>query len=197
MKIILLITLIILSGCKQIDKLQRKSYDINMMKNPFFETEKIVENEKVLGEATTKILDKGKNRLNNIKIACEKVNGKEIKKGEIFSFNETTGKRNSKNGYKVAPVIVNGEKSEGIGGGVCQVSTTIYMSALGSGLEITEHHNHSEVVAYAPRGKDATVVYGTKDLKIRNNTDKSIFIYVWIEEEKVFSKIIQKSIDIQ
>ena len=55
-----------------------------MMKNPFFETEKIVENEKVLGEATTKILDKGENRLNNIKIACEKVNGKEIKKGDYF-----------------------------------------------------------------------------------------------------------------
>ncbi len=197
MKIITIVLILILAGCstnnvqpKKISK--EKQSERKVVKNP-----EQIEKEIVLGEAITNILDKGENRVNNIKIACEKIHETKIESGEIFSFNSATGERSVENGYKNAPVIVNGEKSKGIGGGVCQVSTTIYLAALNASLPIIEQHNHSENVAYAPQGKDATVVYGVKDLKIKNDTNKPIIIYTWIENEKVFSKIIQKSIDIQ
>ena len=197
MKIILIVAIAILTGCAARNQPIAQKQRANPLENRFFRQKELVEKETVLGEASTNILDQGKNRVQNIKIACEKTSGVEVKAGETFSFNSSTGERNEENGYKNAPVIVDGEKSYGVGGGVCQVSTTIYLAALNSNLSVTEHHNHSEPVAYAPSGKDATVVYGVKDLKIKNNTDKSIYIYTWIENEKVFAKIIKKSIDIQ
>lgn len=197
MKIILIIILIFLTGCSSDNKPIAKMQKTNPLNDRFSRKIEIIEKEVVIGEATTNILDQGKNRVNNIRTACEKISGTEVKEGEIFSFNSATGKRSAENGYKNAPVIVNGEKSYGIGGGVCQVSTTIYLAALNSDIDIVEHHTHSESVAYAPRGKDATVVYGVKDLKIKNNTHNPIYIYTWIENEKVFVKIIKKSIDIQ
>ncbi len=194
MKIILIIIVLVLTGCgAKREPIEKRQISNTVEKRAI----KIIEKEETVAEATTSILDNGKNRIKNITIACEKISGIEVKSGETFSFNKATGKRNSENGYKNAPVIVDGEKSYGIGGGVCQVSTTIYLAALNAELEIIEHHNHSERVAYAPNGKDATVVYGFKDLKIRNNTDNSIYIYTWIEDRKVFAKIIKKSIDIQ
>lgn len=192
MKIILIIIILVLTGCGN-----RNESAENKKISTTAERRQIKEKEITIAEATTPILDSGKNRLINIKIACEKINGVEVKAGDIFSFNFATGKRSAENGYKNAPVIVDGEKSYGIGGGVCQVSTTIYLATLNADLEIIEHYNHSEPVAYAPKGKDATVVYGRKDLRFRNNGDNSIYIYTWIEDGKVFAKIIKKSIDIQ
>ena len=145
-----------------------------------------------MAEARTNIIDTGKNRVNNILTACRKISGMKLAPGAEFSFNKITGKKTEKNGYKTAPVLVDGEKSYGTGGGVCQVSTTIYMAALSGGFEITEHHNHSENVAYAPQGMDATVVYGVKDFKFKNNYDRDIYIYVWVEGDKVISKIVEK-----
>lgn len=199
MKIILILMIILLTACSPQNRTNDNSENkaannvkVNEVKHPI-----IFESEKVLGEAVTDIIDKGENRVSNIRMACSKISGKKLAPGEEFSFNNLTGKKTGKNGYKYAPVIVDGEKSYGIGGGVCQVSSTIYMAAVNSGLQITDHHNHSEPVAYAPDGMDATVVYGYKDFKFRNNTDKLLYIYTWVEQEKVFSKIIQKSIDIQ
>lgn len=194
MKIILIIIIILLTGCGAGKKPIEKRQISNRAEN---RNARIIKKEETVSEATTSILDHGKNRISNIKLACEEISGIEVKAGEIFSFNKETGKRSAENGYKNAPVMVDGEKSYGIGGGVCQVSTTIYLAALNADFEIVEHHNHSEHVAYAPVGKDATVVYGVKDLKIKNNTDSSIYIYTWIEDKKVFAKIIKKSIDIQ
>ena len=148
--------------------------------------------EETIAESYTDIIDKGENRVNNILLACQKISGTELYPGEEFSFNKITGKKTTSNGYKNAPVIINGEKSSGIGGGVCQVSTTIYMAAISGGFDITEHHNHSESVAYAPNGMDATVVYGVKDFSFVNNTDKRVYIYTWVENNKVFVKIIKK-----
>ena len=199
MKIILIIMIILLTACSPQNKTNDNSENKttnnvrgNEIKHPI-----IFESEKALGEAVTDIIDRGENRVSNIVMACNKISGKKLMPDEEFSFNNLTGKKTEKNGYKYAPVIVDGEKSYGIGGGVCQVSSTIYMAAVNSGLQITEHYNHSEPVAYAPDGMDATVVYGYKDFKFRNNTDKLLYIYTWVEQEKVFSKIIQKSIDIQ
>lgn len=156
------------------------------------QSKQVAHKEAVISEASTVIIDNGENRINNILLACQKVSGMKLSPEEEFSFNNVTGKKNAKNGYKVAPVLVDGEKSYGIGGGVCQVSTTIYMTALAGGFEITEHHNHSESVAYAPDGNDATVVYGVKDFKFVNNTDSDIYIYVWVNNNNVISKIIKK-----
>lgn len=155
-------------------------------------TRKITIQEITLAEASTNIIDKGENRVNNILLACQKISGIKLLPGEEFSFNKLTGRKTAKNGYKTAPVLVDGEKSYGIGGGVCQVSTTIYMAAISGGFEITQHYNHSESVAYAPNGMDATVVYGVKDFRFINNTTDDIYIYTWAENEKVYAKIVKK-----
>lgn len=155
-------------------------------------TRKITVQEITISEATTNVIDKGENRVNNILLACQKISGMKLAPGEEFSFNKITGRKTSKNGYKTAPVIVDGEKSYGIGGGVCQVSTTVFMAVKSGGFEITEHHNHSESVAYAPDGMDATVVYGFKDFRFINNTEDNIYIYTWAENGKVYAKIVKK-----
>ena len=196
MKVIIILVLVIISSCSPY-KQAKKDRDLeDMVKSHSINTPIIKENEVSLGEATTKIIDTGKNRVDNIFLACKKVSGIKLSPGEEFSFNNLTGKKNKTNGYKYAPVLINGEKSYGIGGGVCQVSTTIYIAALNAGLKITEHHNHSEPVAYAPYGKDATVVFGVKDFKFENNTDDDLYIYAWIKEGNVFSKIIKKELEI-
>ena len=193
---ILIILLIFLSGCenKENPKVEKTLKNFNIIA---FDTPTLVEKETVIGEAVTKIKDTGINRVSNINLACSAINQCELKKGEEFSFNNLTGERSSRRGYKYAPIIFKGEKSYGIGGGICQVSSTVYMAAVNAGMKITEHYPHSEKVAYAPSGKDATVVYGEKDLKFINNTKNTVVIYAWVEEQKVFSKIIKKSIDIQ
>jgi len=196
MKIILIILMIILTGCNKDESIIKKTSE-NPLKNNFFNQKRMQIIETVVGEASTQIIDNGKNRVNNINIACSKINGLKLGSGDVFSFNQITGKKNKENGYKNAPILVNGEKSYGMGGGVCQVSTTIYMAAKKGGLKIAEHHSHTKPVSYVPKGMDATVVYGVKDLKIKNNTKETLYIYTWVEGQKVFAKIIKKSIDIQ
>ncbi len=196
MKVILMLILIFISSCSPY-KQTRKGKDLEeIFKSQSIKTPLILETEVSLGEATTRIIDTGENRVSNISLACEKVSGVKLLPGEEFSFNKLTGKKTKANGYKYAPVLIDGEKSYGIGGGVCQVSTTIYMAALNAGLEISEHHNHSEPVMYAPEGMDATVVFGVKDFKFKNNTENDLYIYVWVSEEKVFSKIVKKELEI-
>ena len=191
MKKIFLLLLIFLTACSTIENETTEEKGRALRQNQKYE-----EREITLGEATTKIIDTGENRVSNIKKACESVSGSAVYPELEFSFNKTTGPRNRENGYKNAPVIVEGEKSYGIGGGVCQVSTTIYMAALKANLAITEHHNHSEAVMYAPDGNDATVVYGAKDFKFKNNTNNTLYIYVWVEKDRVVSKIVQKTVEI-
>lgn len=197
MKIFICIILLFLSACAQKKEISEEKISFEQMNKTITKEIKIIEVEKTLGEAVTKIIDTGENRMNNIYLACASVSGKKLLPGEEFSFNECTGPRSKKRGYKDAPVIFNGEKSYGVGGGVCQVSTTIYMAAKNASLKINERYVHSEEVAYAPNHTDATVVYGEKDLRFKNNTDNTIYIYTWVENGKVFSKIIKKDIDIQ
>lgn len=116
------------------------------------------------------------NRANNIRLATQRLNGKLVKPGETFSFNETVGPRNSAAGYKEAPVIINKKMSTGLGGGVCQVSSTLYNVLLLADLPIIERTNHDFAVKYVPRGQDATVDYGNLDLKFKNDTEKYILI---------------------
>ncbi len=116
------------------------------------------------------------NRKHNIKLASEKINGKILMSGEEFSFNKTVGERTEENGFLPATVIENGEFLEGVGGGVCQVSTTIYNCALLSGLKTTERHAHSLVPSYIEPSFDAMVSWKTCDLKFKNVTSGSVYI---------------------
>lgn len=108
-------------------------------------------------------------RTTNLGIATRKINEYVIQPGEVFSYNKALGKRTVENGYKEAAVFENGGVTNGIGGGICQISTTLYNAVLQANLEIVERHNHSFVTSYADPGKDATVVYGVLDFKFKNN----------------------------
>lgn len=129
----------------------------------------------VLYSSTTRIAGTS-NRLRNITIAAMAINGIELKPGEIFSFNDTVGKRTADKGYTEAAAYVSGLTVLEIGGGICQVSSTIYDCVLHADLEVVERRNHVFTVAYLPLGNDATVNWGTIDFRFRNNTDYPIRI---------------------
>ncbi|MGI6085694.1 MAG: VanW family protein [Acetivibrionales bacterium] len=111
------------------------------------------------------------NRSINIGIAAESINGTLLLPGEEFSFNKVVGPRTAQKGYKTAHVFVAGQIQDGTGGGVCQVSTTLYNAVLRANLEIKERHNHMFTVGYVPLGHDAAVSYGYADLVFANTTD--------------------------
>ncbi|MBR4359052.1 MAG: VanW family protein [Clostridia bacterium] len=124
-------------------------------------------------------------RTQNIRTAFSRVNGKTLAPGEVFSFNDTILKRTEKNGYK--PAIEYGEggmEQVGIGGGVCQASTTVYLAAIQSGLEILERHAHGNTVSYTTFGQDATVNDGRLDMRFRNTSGGTIYITAHVEEVK-------------
>lgn len=130
----------------------------------------------VLGSYGTTFDTRVTGRSANINLASKSVNGTLLMPGESFSFNESTGPRSIKEGYQEAPVIVNGELVPGIGGGICQVSSTLYNAVLRADLEIISRRNHSLAVAYLPLGQDATVSYGYIDFIFANNTNYPIYI---------------------
>ena len=107
-------------------------------------------------------------RTTNLRIASDKINEKIVMPGETFSYNKALGARTSAAGYKNAKVFENGEVVDGIGGGICQVSSTLYNAVLMADLEIVERRNHQFVTSYLPAGRDATVVYGAIDFKFKN-----------------------------
>lgn len=113
-------------------------------------------------------------RENNIALALGKFNGLRVNAGEQVSFNQIVGRRTAAQGFREAKIIVNGEYVDGIGGGVCQVSTTIFNAAVQAGLQITESHHHSLRSSYVPLGHDA-MVSGSADLRFTNNTGAPIY----------------------
>ena len=115
-------------------------------------------------------------RKNNIRVSLEKFDGLVLEAGEVLSFNLLTGKRDESSGYQKAKIITGGTFVQGFGGGVCQVSTTLYNACLLAGLEILEVHNHSLPVSYVEPSFDAMVNSGSSDLVVRNNTGGRILI---------------------
>lgn len=124
----------------------------------------------------TDISKSSADRKHNVKTALASLNKIEIMPNQVFSFNRTVGQRTSENGYREAKIIVNNEFVDGLGGGVCQVSTTLYNAALLAGLDIVEANKHSKQVHYVKYGFDAMVNFGSSDLKFRNNTGEKITI---------------------
>ena len=117
-----------------------------------------------------------RDRSNNIRLATGKIDGVVLLPGERFSFNQTVGQRTVKGGFREAPVFVNGRHETGVGGGICQVSTTLYNASLFANLKIVERTNHSLPVPYVPVGRDATVNWGAQDLVIENNMETPIVL---------------------
>lgn len=138
--------------------------------NAEYKISDIKKNYKLAGSFYTTYETSGQARKSNIKTACSAINGIIIKNGETFSFNSATGPRGAENGYKEAKIIVNNKYTEGFGGGVCQVSSTLYNACLLAGLDITEVHNHSLPASYVNPCFDAMVNTGSSDLKVTNNT---------------------------
>ena len=128
------------------------------------------------GSFKTSFYNSSESRKNNIKTALKSLDGVIIEPGEIFSFNNTTGERNKENGYQKAKTIKNGSFYEEFGGGVCQVSSTLYNAFLLSDVEIIEVHPHSLPVSYVEPCFDAMVNMGSSDLRIKNNTKEPIII---------------------
>lgn len=119
------------------------------------------------------------NRNNNIRVAMDRINGTVLKPGEVFSFNKVVGRRTIKNGFYEAPEMVYGDLVTGVGGGVCQPSSTLFEAALLAGLQITDRSTHSEPVNYTDRGLDATVYWeGNRqiDFKFKNTTGSNLYI---------------------
>ena len=121
-----------------------------------------------LATFTTRYDASDKDRTTNLVLACQKINGKVIMPGATFSYNEALGPRTASAGYKNAKIYSSGEVIDGIGGGICQISSTLYNSALMSDMEIVERRNHQFVTSYVGAGRDATVVYGSTDFKFKN-----------------------------
>ncbi len=115
-------------------------------------------------------------RTHNLTQAAKAINGHILRPGKEFSFNGTVGPRTLATGFRDAPVIVGNTLEPGLGGGICQVSSTLYNACLLAGLDIVERHNHGLAVSYVPLGLDATVAYGLIDYRFRNNTDYPLYI---------------------
>ena len=146
----------------------------------------------VISEFSTQIQNKSKERQNNISITCKRISGKEIKPGEIFSFCNTVEEATTEKGYQESEIYVDGEKKQGLGGGNCQVSTTIYNAVLQiPELEVIERHEHSNKVTYIEQGKDAAVAYGSYDFKFKNNTQNTLKLVMENTEDEVKAKIIK------
>lgn len=116
------------------------------------------------------------NRDTNLRLACEAINGVILYPGDIFSYNDTLGQRTAEKGYKPGPVYVGNKTKLGTGGGICQVSSALYYCAMVADLEILVRKNHGFASTYVPLGMDATINWGTLDLRFRNNTDYPIRI---------------------
>ena len=120
------------------------------------------------------------NRVHNVRLVADLIDKTLIAPGTTFSFNDTTGERNADKGFLEAPVIINGELQTGLGGGVCQVSTTVFNAAYEAGLDITERTNHALYISHYPQGRDATVNYPDTDLKFVNDTKKWLLLRTFV-----------------
>jgi vancomycin resistance protein YoaR len=120
------------------------------------------------------------NRIHNVQLVSHLVDKHVIAPGETFSFNRATGARTEDKGFLEAPVIINGELKTGLGGGVCQVSTTVFNAAYEAGLPIVSRTNHALYISHYPQGRDATVNYPDTDLKFTNDTGHWLLLRTWV-----------------
>ncbi len=124
-----------------------------------------------------------KNRVNNMALAASRINGIVLEPGEEFSMNKTILDRTKENGYYLAPAIRNGTYEKEYGGGVCQVSSTLFNAVMMADLTVTERHHHSWPMHYVPIGRDATIATGYKDFKFVNSTEGELVIFAHLDKK--------------
>lgn len=130
----------------------------------------------LLSTYSTKYSTRDRDRTTNLQLAANKINGTVLMPGEIFSYNQVVGERTIAAGYKEAPIYVSGEVVDGLGGGICQITSTLYNAVLYANLGIVSRSNHQFVPSYVTASRDATVVYGAIDFKFKNTRDYPIKI---------------------
>lgn len=164
----------------------------NTHTNTNVNTTKVTKKETEIAKFSTKIYSKDPERQNNIGITCKTLSSKEVQPGATFSFCDTVGKATTEKGYQEADIYVDGKKEQGLGGGNCQVSTTLYNAVLQvPELEVVERHQHSGHVPYIQEGKDAAVSYGAYDFKFKNNTNNVIKIVMENTADNITAKLIK------
>lgn len=188
----LAISVFLLCGCSNQEPQSDSEYNVSYLSNNNT-TSEISYEEVLLSDYSTKLIGSDKNRNTNIELACNAIDGTIIESGDTFSFWDIVEKTTVEKGYKEADAFdSNGETIHALGGGICQISSTLYNAVLEEdSLEVVERHPHSQPVAYVEEGKDATVNYGTSDFKFKNNSDFPIKIYTRLEEKEVIVEIYE------
>lgn len=152
---------------------------------PRITEEKLSRIKEVIGSFTTKFDSSNRPRSENIKIAASKINGSLIMPGEIFSLSKAIGPVTVENGFKIAKVIVNNEFVDGVGGGLCQIATTLYNAVLMAQLKVVERVPHSALISYVPPGRDATIASGSIDFKFKNITSVPVYLEAYTFQNTV------------
>lgn len=145
--------------------------------------------EQEIASVSTPLLDKSPGRLKNIELAAGQINGAVIPPGASFSFNQAVGERTAEKGYQKAIVFRDKEQIQGLGGGICQLSSTLYLAAQQGGLEVTERHAHQLPVHYVDQDQDAAIEFGSLDLVFVNNTDRPLRVGAWLTQEAVITSL--------
>lgn len=143
---------------------------------------------------TTQFNLQRKNRSNNIRLAAKAIDNCLVHPGQVFSFNGRVGPRTTEEGYDEANIILNNELIPGVGGGVCQVSTTLYNAVVLAELDIVERYPHSLIIPYVEPGRDAAVVYGVKDFRFKNNSRDYLLIKSSVKQHQLTFKIYGRKI---
>ena len=151
----------------------------------------------LLGECFTSLEGSTSARSSNVNLALSYFNFFTVEPGEKVSFNAVVGKRTEKNGFKRAPEYAGTTVIEGIGGGTCQASTTVYGAVIRAGLKILERHSHTMTVGYVPASQDAAVSDGDKDLRFQNTTESTLYMFAYVDKARnqAVCKIYGKPID--
>ena len=191
--IVFIMALCMLGGCNMVkDKLPMPSDIPTIMPSMLpsiipsdMPIEMATESPVALGTFTTEILDTTPSRVHNLQLCATALDGAVIEGGAEFSFNGIVGERTREKGYEEALMLVDGERKPAIGGGVCQISSTLYNAAAAAGMEILERHSHTGEVHYVEIGQDAAVSFGEQDFRFRNPLAEPVKIALTIENTKV------------
>jgi len=144
----------------------------------------------VLAEYSTHYNARLEDRTENLRIAAREINGTVVPAGGVFSTNSAIGPRSTGRGFRAAHIFMGKKVIEGVGGGICQSATTVYNAALGAKLPIVERHSHSLPVSYATPKNDATIYWGQKDMKFRNNTGAPIMVRAFLKGGRFHAQIL-------
>lgn len=144
--------------------------------------------ERKIMEFSTSLISSSEGRLFNVNSAAQATDGMVLKPGDVFDYGKIVALAEDTYGFREAPVILNGKLVPGIGGGICQVSSTLYSAAIRMGMDIVERRNHSLPVRYLPKGQDATFATGSINFRFRNNTGKHLLIHVVVQDHTLTVK---------